>query len=49
MAKFICPECDAEMEGSEDELMPDAKQHMRVEHDKRSVSNDYIRDNIEAH
>lgn len=49
MAKFVCPECDMEIEGSEDELIPQAKQHMSEEHDKRSVSNDYIEDNIHAH
>lgn len=50
MAKFVCPECEAEITGEDqDRLIGMAIDHMEEEHGKRNFSARYAKGNIEAH
>lgn len=48
MAKFVCPECGAEMSNGKSSMVSDGREHMDNEHGK-DVSRDYVRGIVDAH
>ena len=50
MPKFVCPECESEISGDDqNQVIGQAVDHMENEHEKHSFSAQYAKGNIRAH
>jgi len=49
MPKFVCPECQMEISGDEEnQLIGEAVKHMEAQHEKENFSAQYAKGNIRA-
>ncbi|MFB6115575.1 MAG: hypothetical protein ABEK04_04715 [Candidatus Nanohalobium sp.] len=50
MPDFVCPICEEEISDSDEQaLVGEAMDHMVEEHDKDNITEEYIKEDIEAH